>query len=63
MHKALTLSFYYQLALETGWGCHGDAVGGLQWEQSDIPVGWGMLCWSVFHLTVFYAGVRTHVRR
>lgn len=27
MHKALTLSPYYQLALQAGWGCHGDAEG------------------------------------
>lgn len=56
MHKAFTLSFYYQLALQMGWGCHGDGEGGLQWEQSDIPVGRGMLCWSVSHLTVFLCG-------
>ena len=39
--QSFPLSAYYQLAFQAGWGCHGDVEGGLQWEQSDIPVGWG----------------------
>lgn len=40
MHKAFTHSSHYQLALQEGWGCHGDAeMKGLRWEQSNVPVG------------------------
>lgn len=42
MHKAFTLSPHDQLGLQAGCGCHGDGEGGLQWEQSNVPVGWGM---------------------
>lgn len=41
MHYAFTLSSYNHLALQAGWGCHGDGQGGLQWERSDVPVGSG----------------------
>lgn len=57
VHKALVHSLYYQLALQMGWGCHGDGEGGLQWEQSGIPVGLGMLCWSVLLFFNFNARI------
>lgn len=39
MHRAFTHSSYYQLALQEGWGCHGDAEGRAAMGAEQRP-GW-----------------------